>query len=199
MPDFPSLKEELQRMLETGLSMERSNMLPLLGSVPFRPRGEGDRAVLVREGGAEEGVNPKAYTFEGKLAPEEVEGLPLSRAYSMYREAALKMGSEAEADLVGAINEAVERIGNVVGGDGSTAAEVLLDAVEKVDLGFAPLNLGHLLSELTFVVGSEQTTENLQRAIDRLGEDPYRSRVERLLEQKREEHRARESRRKLVG
>lgn len=199
MPDFPALKEELQRVLETGLRIERAAMLPLLGSVPFRPRGEGDRVVLVREDGEPEGVDTKTYTFEGKLNPEEVEGLPLSRAYSMYREAALKMGSEAEADLLGTINEAVEKIGNVVGGDGSAGAEVLLDAFEKVSLGFAPKSIGHLLSELTFVVGSEQTTENLQKAINRLGEEPYRSRAERLLEEKREEHRARESRRKLVG
>jgi hypothetical protein len=197
LPDFPSLKNEVHGLLELGMRAEQDAASPFRTLMPKRRIHEGDRLVMVREG-VEEEVEIKTYAAEGRLDLGELEGMALGEAYERYRQTAREITADHDADVVRQLKEATERVGNVVEGNPSSP-EPLLEIIGKLELGFAPKSLEDLLSRLALLIGEEKDGAWESNARERLREEPYRSRVDRLLEEKREEYRARESRRKLVG
>lgn len=200
LPDFPFLKKDLDALLQLGARTGRSSASGIMGAFPRRRMHEGDRSILVRENGEVVEDALDKITAKESLEVEEAGALSLEEAYALYQRLMAEMDDKEQAAFLAAANEAAESVGNVVEGKGRPHPEVILEGVEQMLLGFAPRDVDHLFtSPGVRVMLQELDDEAVEKAREQLKGEPYEARTERLLERKREEHRARESSRKLVG
>lgn len=200
LPDFPSLKKDMDHLLQLSARTGRRSALGVMDAFPRRFMHEGDRSILVRENDEEVETAYASITARESLDVDEVGVLSLEEAYAMYRRLMAEMDDKEEERFVELTNKTAESVGNVVKGKGRPHPETILEGVEKMFLDPAPENVDHLF----YFPGVrmmlwELDDETVEKAREELKREPYRGRMERLLEQKREEHRARESSRKLVG
>jgi hypothetical protein len=200
LPDFPSIKKDLDRLLQLGARTGRRSASGIMGAFPRRSVHEGDRHILVRENGEVVEDFFSTITARESLEVDEVEVLSLDETYAMYKRLMAEMDDKEEAAFIELANETAESVGNVVEGKGRPHPEVVLEGVEKMLLDPAPKDVDHLFSlPGVRIMLQELDDEAVEKAREALKKEPYRARTEHLLEQKREEYRARESSRKLVG
>jgi hypothetical protein len=121
LPDFPSLKKEIHRLLVVGARIERPRAV-LLEAVQERPMREGDRVVLVYETGEEEEISLNAYAAEDVVNLTEVKRLILDETYNRYRDLISQMDQEAAADVENLQDRKAESVGNVVDLRGAASA-----------------------------------------------------------------------------
>lgn len=200
LPDFPSIKKDLDRLLQLGAQTGRRSASGIIGAFPRRHLHEGDRHILVRENGEVVEEAFSTITATESLKIDEVGDLSLDEAYGMYGRLMAEMDDQEEAAFIKLATETAESVGNVVEGKGRPHPEVVLEGVEKIMLDPAPEDVDHLFT----LPGIRIMLQDLDdEAVDKVREDlkkePYKARTARLLQKKREEHRVRESRRKLVG
>lgn len=200
LPDFPSLKKDLDRLLQLGAQRGRRSALGVMGVFPRRSIHEGDRHILVREDGKAVEDEFSTITARESLEVDEVEVLSLDQTYAMYERLMAEMDDKEEAAFLDLANKTAESVGNVVEGKGKSHPEVVLEGVEQILLDPAPQNVDHLFSfPGVRIMLQELDDEAIEKACEELKREPYKARMERLLQKKREEYRARESSRKLVG
>ena len=203
LPDFPLLKRELLRLLEMGVIAElpgRPDMSQLLVMLPRHPDHEGDDGILVRETGDEEDIPINTYSAEDLMNLDEVNPPTLREAYESMRDLASKTHAQVTADADQLMNTTAESIGNVIKLGERPLPEDILEGVEKMLLFSIPESVDELfdLPQVQRML-DEVPTQALEEAREQMKNGAYKEQTERLLEQKREEHRVRESNRKLVG
>lgn len=200
LPDLPFIKKDLDRLLQLGAQAGRHSASGVMGGFPRRTVHEGDRHILVREDGEVVEDSFTTITAWKSLQVDEVEVLSLDEAYAMYRRLMAEMDTKEEEAFIERVTETAESVGNVVEGKGRPLPEVVLDGVEKMLLDPPPKNVDYLFSLPGIrIMLQELDDEAIEKTRTELKREPYKVRMERLLEKKHEEHHARESRRKLVG
>lgn len=200
LPDFPSLKQELHRLLVVGVRVERPRTSSLMAGFPGRPMLEGNRIILVRDTGEEVEIPLKLYSAEQYMETTETETLTLEEAYEKYREVMAEMDEKQAEDFFKLIDETAESIGNVVDLGGRPLPEGILEGVEKMLLLDDPRDVDQLfnLHQVRLML-REAPSDAIEDAREQMKSGPYKEQTERLLERKHEEYRVRESRRKLVN
>jgi hypothetical protein len=200
LPDFPRLKEELHRMLVLGMRVERPETSPLLAGFASHHMHEGDRAVLVRENGEEQEIPLHEYTAEEMVDLTEVELPTLAESYKRYLDAVSRIEKEVAADIEDLVDRAAESVGNVVDLGGRPLPEGILEGVENMLLLGDPRNVDQLFDLLQVQhMLRAAPAEAVEEAREQMKSGSYKEQTEKLLDQKREEYRVRESRRQLVG
>lgn len=155
---------------------------------------------MVRETGDTEERPLNTYVAQELMDLTRSEPLPLAEAYARYQELIAKLDEDAAKDFEELVTETAESHGNVVDLGGRPLAEGILEAVERILLLGDPRDVEELLAlpQVGYML-KDAPEAAVREARDQLSSGTYRERLALLLERKREENRARESRRKLVG
>lgn len=200
LPDFPTIKTDLERLLQLGAREQAVSMSKAIVRLPRRPVYEGDRYILVRENGETVEDTYDTVSAEDSLEVREVETLSLRQAFEMYTGLMGEMDTQEVDAFIKLGNKEAESRDQVVDGAGRPHPETILEAVERMELGSAPRDVDHLFlfQEMRFFL-QELDDKAIESARENLKQEPYKDQMEHLLKKKREEFRARESRRKLVG
>ncbi len=197
LPDIPPLKREIARKLQIAFKQRVNAYMGAINEAPRYFIKEGRRVVTVRPDGHLDETLLKEASAETTIRFDEVPHLSFQDRLTKLDEAARDMARQISEHAFGQINEAVERVGNVVDGGGKPLSpELYLEVIEKIHLDFDAN--GHP-SQLTLVIppGMEQRAKEVAEMLDH---DPeYRRRYRELIDKKRMQWRDREAARKLVG
>ncbi len=195
LPDIPKLKNRLYELLMLALEQERFQASPILSMTPKHPIMEGNKAFLVREDGVREEIRMKHSESSIEYDIRDISKLTIDEMYQRYRDAIQKIVVEQHAHYLQELEEAVQKVGNVVDAKGKEPSpDIILEAFEKISVDFDELGRPRWP---TLIVGGEME-EKMKQIQDQFDREPYKSQWELLVEKKREEWRARESRRTLV-
>jgi hypothetical protein len=197
LPDFPRIKEKLQRLIELGAKLDPTLQDPLFAQLGKLPLFEGDRLIYIQEDGKEKEVKFHGIHESFHFDIEKAASLTLKEYYEQVRAVYVKMEEQKAKQFLSILEEAADEAGNVVDGkEKPLDAENILAAMEKVWFNFDEFGK---FNNLSLVIGPK-LGPNAQRAIVQMNEvEPYKTRFAELVERKRMEWRDRESSRKLVG
>lgn len=200
LPDFPPLKKDLEHLLQLGARMHAAHTSGTTVALPRRDVHEGDRHILVRENGETVEDTYKNVSAKDSIRTREVQTLTLKQAFEMYAGLMGKIDDQEQAAFVELANMEAESRGQVVEGAGRPLPETIMEGVERMVLDLAPRDVDHLFrSQGVRFMLHELDEETVAKAREELKRKPFKARMEQLLRKKNEEHRARESSRKLVG
>jgi hypothetical protein len=198
LPDLPKLKSEISGLFHTIFENRLNAYLGFVGEVPRCFIKEGSNPVTIR---------PDASRDETKLQPasavtnfkvDEIPSLSVEQRIARLDVAARDMASQISSHAFATINEAVDKVGNVVDAKGKPFnADAFFEVLEKIQIDFEEDGVKH--KELT-VVFPPQMTQKVRETIAEIDNNPeLKQRHKEIIEKKRMEWRAREAARKLVG
>lgn len=200
LPDFPPLKYDLERLLQLAARAEAASKSGSAVPLPRRNVREGDRHILVRENGETVEDAFDVVSAEDSIEASEVETLTLKQTFDRYVALMGEIGGKEQTAFIELANREAEARGQVVEGAGRPLPEVIMEGVERMQIDPAPRDVDDFFrfQGVRFML-HELDEETVVKAREELKREPYKVPMERLLQRKREEHRARESSRKLVG
>ena len=191
-PDFLKTKEKLEKMLYKMKEARLSHLGPL-ADVPVSLVFEGSKTVIIRADGSVQEVKPEKTTVELQVESEEVEKMTHEMVLNKMNRAAEEMAEKREKLFFEQIKKLTDEVGNVVSADGKPLSiDLFFEAIEKIDIDFDEEGNPSML----MFVANPKTSPSITKILPQVEADP---RYQAIIERKREEWRARESNRKLVG
>lgn len=197
LPDYPAVKRDMSSRLRDYFEAQVGRHWGLFNEVRHVRYFEGDTHSITREDGTVEKREFNTVASEVTIEASELPKLSLESALEKLDVAAADMARQNAELFYGTISEAVEKVGNVLDAEGRRiSAAMILEMYEKLQIDFdrrgrPNLQQIHLPPELG---------ERAEEALKELFDDPeMRRQFEALIKAKREEWRAREARRRLVG
>lgn len=197
LPDIPPLKKEIARKLQAAFKQRVNAYMGAINEAPRYFIKEGRRVVTIRPDGRNEETELQTASAETSIRFDEVPHLSIQDRLTKLDEAAPEMARQISEYAFGQINEAVERVGNVVyGGGKALSPEVYLEVIEKIHLDF---DANGKPRELSLVI-PPHLEQRAKETLEKLHQDPeYSKRYQEIIDKKRMEWRDREAARKLVG
>lgn len=197
LPDIPPLKQEIAAALQAAFKQRVNAYMGAINEAPRYFIKEGRRVLTIRPDGRSDETELKQASAETSIRFDEVPHLSIQDRLAKLDDAAREMARQISEHAFGQINEAVERVGNVVNSGGKPLSpDVFLDVIEKIHLDF---DAGGNPSQLTMVIPPNMA-ERAKETMERLHQEPeYDRRYREIIEKKRMEWRDREAARKLVG
>jgi hypothetical protein len=158
---------------------------------------EGRRTAIVRNSGAVEETPLFQASAGFEIRPDEVPTISLQLLRDRMDQAARDMAKQRSEGFFKTIEDAVENIGNTVNGKGQAfTPELVFEMLEKMWIDFDAQGQPRLP---TVTINPAQEPQ-VRRAFESIQTDPNLARrFTELIDKKREEWRAREASRKLVG
>ena len=158
---------------------------------------EGKQLTVTLETGEEREVQIKGVSVESRLSRKEFADLTPEGVAARIDDAASQMASKQAEQFYEEFNRAVTSVGNVVGSPGRPMdAEVIFEMIEKIHLDFGADGL----PQYPIISGGGEFLDRFRKVLEEIETTPeLRQRLQAVLNVKREEWRARESNRKLVG
>lgn len=197
LPDIPPLKNEIARKLQAAFKQRVNAYLGAINEAPRSFIKEGRRVVTTRPDGRNEETELQTASAETSIRFDEVPHLSIQDRLTKLDEAARAMARQISEHAFGQINEAVERVGNVVDGGGKPLSpEVYLEVIEKIHLDF---DANGKPRELSLVI-PPHLEQRAKETLEKLRQVPvYSKRYQEVIDKKRLEWRDREAARRLVG
>ena len=198
IPDFPRLKEEmdatLTRILRQRVQFHEGEAI---SDVPHHTLHEGDENAIIRPDGKEDGTEIVQHGHELAIPWKEFALADLRQVLFRLEEVAKDMASQKSKYFFEMLNKVTTETGNVIDGKGKPlSADALLSVLEKIQADFD--ETGNL-SGLRMVVAPSQRGA-AEEAMRQIGTDPQlKKKHAAILMKKKEEWRAREAARTLVG
>lgn len=197
LPDYLRVKKRLHELyMERWYRMAASD--GVLGGLPEpQTLHEGDRHHLVREDGSEQDVEMKQGSASMSFHFDELDSATTEEIVRKWDAAARDMHGQMTKHLIEVVDQGCEEVGNVFDAKGRPFAEVFLEMMEKMDMSFEP---DGTRSPGQSVLLHPSTFERIRPELEAMEADPdIQRRVREIENRKREEWRAREADRKLVG
>jgi hypothetical protein len=168
-----------------------------LSDVPQGRVFEGRRNVIVREDGSEDETKMREVSAETRIAVDEMRELHLPKLLEKLDATVQEMAATQARHFYETMSEGVEKVGNTIDGGGQRfSAGLFLQAIEKIWIEFNADGS----PQMPTVHISPNQTDDVKRTIERLESEPeLKKRFDAIMINKREEWRAREADRKLVG
>lgn len=196
LPNIQSLKNELQEVINRHIRSESHRKMGALSLSPVHIIHEGDRMKTVRADGTMDVSGMQTATGEVSIPTSKVGTLTGEERTRLIEELSDGMARQMAMLFYGEIDRVLEGTGQVVNQAGLTPVESVFSVFEKVHLDF---DESGNIKDVVISAGAE-AVEGLRKVEEQIASDPALSqRWEALLEKKREEWRAREASRKLVG
>jgi hypothetical protein len=197
LPDYPGVKRDMSSRLKDYFEAQVGRHWGLFNEVRRVRYFEGDTHSLTREDGEVEKRPFTTIASEVTIEAGELPKLSLESALEKLDTAAADMARQNAQLFYGTISEAVEKVGNVVNAEGRRiSASMILEMYEKLQIDFDR----HGRPNLQQIHMPPELGERAEEALRELFNNPeMRRQFEALINAKREEWRAREARRKLVG
>lgn len=170
----------------------------VLGNLP-QPQTlqEGDRHHLSREDGSEQDVVMKQSSVSMTFHIDELDTATTEEIIRKWDAAAKDMHGQMTKHLFEVVEQGCQEVGNVLDAKGRPFAEVFLEMMEKMDMSFEP---DGTRSPGQSIVLHPSTFQRIRPELEAMEADPaIQRRVKEIENRKREEWRAREADRKLVG
>ena len=197
IPDFPVLKEELNRAITRFMRERFKFHQGPLSDVPQGRVFEGRRNVIVRQDGSVDETKMREVSAATRIAADEMRELHLPKLLEKLDAAAQEMAATQARHFYEMMSEGVQKVGNTVDGGGQRfSAELFLEAIEKIWIEFNADGS----PQMPTVHISPNQADDVKRMIERHENEPaLKKRFDAIMMKKREEWRAREADRKLVG
>jgi len=198
LPDLPKLKTDITQLFHMIFKNRVNAYLGVVGEVPRYIIKEGNNPVTLRPDASRDETKLKAASAVTDFKAEELPDLSVEQRVDRLDVAAREMADQISSHAFATINEAVDRVGNVVDAKGKPfGTEALFEVLEKIHLDFEEDGIKH--KEIT-VVFSPELTPRFKETLEKIQLDPaLRERHKEIIDKKRMEWRAREAARKLVG
>ena len=196
-PDFLKVKERLKKMHDN--IMEQAflfHMRPFDG-VPTSIIFEGNKTVVIREDGSVEEGNLEENSVEMRVELAEVEEMTHDMVLDRINRTAKEMAGKMKKSTYEQIGKLAEEVGNVVDAGGKQfSMDLFFEMLEKIDQDFdEDGNPSQLMCPV-----NPKLFPSIAKVISQSKADPENDRrYKEIIERKKEEWRARESNRKLVG
>ena len=197
LPDFLKTKDKLQKMLHYAFTYAHSSHLGPVANVPISITFEGNKTIIIREDGSTEEMKPKAATAELQVNLSEFEKMNHEAVLNKINGVAEELAGQQATSFYEEIGKIAEEVGNVVDADGKPfSMDLFFEGLEKIDIDFDEAGDP---SGLMCPV-SPELFPSIAKIVEQAKDDPeMNKRYDAIMERKREEWRARESNRKLVG
>jgi hypothetical protein len=196
LPDYPKLKESIKERLYYAAIEEMSKEFPIASIAKMRCIHEGQSSSLVREDGSVTVIELKRLKSQMFMSYEECETSALSFVYDKMQTAIKEIIKQQAEMFVSTIDEAVTKTGNNIDMKGQKLTpDHILDMLKKIHIEFDSNGNPFMPKILAGTKGNESLIE----AIKGLDIEPYKSKFENLINEKKREYLDRENNRKLVG
>lgn len=197
LPDLPRMKKDIAELFQIIFKNRLNAYLGVVGEVPRYIIKEGANPVTLRPDDSRDETKLQAASAETNFSIEEIPRLSVEQRITKLDDAAREMASQISSHAFATINEAVDKVGNVVDAKGKPfSPEAVFEVLEKIQLDF---DEDGKHKEITVVI-PPALSDRARETLIQLHSDPKLSlRYQEIIEKKREEWRAREAARKLVG
>lgn len=197
LPDFPSVKQDLADRLDEFLRRRVQQHLGPLGQAQRVTLFEGDEQVIVRPSGEVDATKFEKFSTSLTLADQEIIEMTLDDLLAKLDAVAKEMASQQARSFYSTISDAVEKVGNVVDSGGEPiSGRTVLESLSTLHIDFNRDGTPRMPS----FHAAPDLAKDLKRAYEELEESPeLQGEYEQMITDKREEWRAREARRRLVG
>jgi hypothetical protein len=197
LPDYPRIKAELAARLLRFLRIRHDFHLGPLSQIPRIRFHEGEAYSLKRSSGEEEPGEFKETAASITIKHDEVPSMTLDSLLQRFDEAAQEMARQQAEGVYGSISEAMERAGNVFDARGQRlTAQMIIEALSKIQIDFnrdGSPRMPEMHIHPSFVDAVRLAGEELEK------NPALKRQFRQVLEEKKEEWRAREASRRLVG
>lgn len=197
LPDFPKLKEKLQKLFISRMQNVQNKLGSPILNIPKRIVHEGNKIALIREDGSISELRMKKIAVKAKIKLEDIEtmtrGDVLKTIDKMASDAAIQQSKIAYDE----IKKVTGEVGNVIDiGGRSLSINDILQMFEKIWIDFDEDGK----PRLPMIVAGEKVYRSLSEVLPQLETDPNcKERFAEIMRIKKENWRAREANRKLVG
>lgn len=197
LPDFINTKEKIQKLHSYMMEHALPSHMGPLADVPVSIIFEGNKTVVVREDGSVEEKNLEEATAELAVRLEEVENMTTEMVFEKINRVTEEMAGKLKQSFYKELSRTATEVGNVISVEGKPfSIDMFFEMLEKMDIDFDDAgNPGKIICPV-----NPKLWPSVAKVISQAQEDPETDRrYKAIMERKREEWRARESNRKLVG
>jgi hypothetical protein len=195
LPDFSETKRLFGRFFQTYARQKARSISPFSGA-QMRYLHEGRGMRVVRADQSESNAKTQQLSSEMQIKFDEIPELTFEKAIAKYDEMILDMVRKQTGFALERLSEEIPKSQSVDAKGKKLDAEIVLEMLETIQLEFYADGRPHELH----VVGGLFSPERLKAVDEQFRNSPeLQNRRNDLMERKREEWRAREASRKLVG
>lgn len=195
LPDYSETKRLFSRFFQT-YARRKARAISPFAAAQTRLLHEGRGMKVRRADRSESQSEAQLLSSVMEFKFDEVPELSLEKALAKYDAMIIDMVQQQTGLALERLSAEIPKEQTVDAKGKKLDAEVVLDMLRAIQLDFYPDGSPHELH----VVGGLFTTERLQAVEEQFNSDPdLKRRHDELVEKKREEWRAREASRKLVG
>jgi hypothetical protein len=197
LPDLPKLKADISHLFDMYQINRINAYLGFVNEIPQSIIKEGKNPTILRGDSSRDEIEIKQASATATFKRDEIPSLSMQERMKRLDAAAKEIAAEISTIAFAAINEAVDRIGNVVDANGKPLSpEAIFEVLEKIHLDF---DENGNPEELNIVV-SPDLSERFVETMQQLQNDPeLKKRYDAIINTKRKEWHDREIARKLVG
>ncbi len=197
LPDFPEPKAKANELLLKRFDQTRRSELGIFDEMQQMVLPEGDRLLFVSEDGVEREVSFVPVQAKFSIPAAELPTLTLEQVAAKIDQAAKQMAKQQHERILKEFTRAVQAVGNELDAKRQPfEPEHILKNLERLHIDFDQSGNARLPK----LIVHPDMEPRAKRVLERLEMDPVlRKRLAEIIAMKREEWRARESRRKLVG
>jgi hypothetical protein len=196
LPDYPKLKEKLRELFYERLRYEEKKKLGVFAQIPITRIFEGNRDQIIRENGEVEETMIKQMAAEFSINLTEIENLTPEEILKKIDHISEELSKQRVQMVLEAVEEGTKKVGNYYNHKGKPyTAESFLMTLNNLWIDFDENN-NPILPPIT---AGKEAYEIINNVLKSAFKDPeFVSKYSAIIQQKREEFRARESNRKLV-
>jgi hypothetical protein len=196
LPDFPTQKEKLLRLLTDYHERRHEAHLGFLSSIPAYRNHEGDQWSLERADGTSDDINYQSIEATLTLRRDEIPSMTWENLQKKIDAVAEEMARQQSVKIFEDIQKTVDDVGNTISAEGgSVTKELFLEMLRRVWIDFDEAREPIMPA----IVMHPNAWEAHGATMKSWEEDPdFKAQQHAIITQKREEWRVRESCRKLV-
>lgn len=195
LPDYSETKRLFVRFFQT-YARRKARAISPFADVQTRYLHEGRGMKVTRADKSESNTETQQLSSEMQIKFDEIPDLTLEKAVAKYDEMILDMVRKQTGFALQRLSEDIPASQSVDAKGKKLDAEIILEMLETIQLEFYPDGRPHELH----VIGGLFSPERLKAVDEQFQNSPeLQKRHNELIERKREEWRAREASRKLVG
>lgn len=197
LPDYPSLKKEIRDVLNVFLRKQVEQYSIAIRQIPKTKIFEGKGTVIKRSSGEEDLTKFMSSETGFEIKYNEIPEMGINDILEKLDETAMNMVGKMESTFFKSISEQLDKAGRTFGQKGEPlTGKTILNALRNIFISFDKDGKPSLPS----IFHGPKLAESMKNAFKEIDENPeLKKEGEEIWLQKKEEWRAEEASRKLVG
>lgn len=197
LPDLPAFKHDFNQKLRSLLKQRVNQHMGIFGTIKHYLIKEGDKNIIHRSDGDQEETEITRAESGFTIPLEMIPTLSIQERIDILEKSAQDMAEQISRHGFSVLNRTLTNAGQQVDGHGGPlTAELYLEAIRKIEIDFDQDGMPHMPT----LVIHPSMRERVQSVLQQFADNPdYRNQYKEMIEIKRQEWRAREASRKLVG